>query len=162
MTHFSTCTGCKLKPECQKLAGLKSKLAGLGVTSVKHICKARVPEFMPGDPVYIDTISSCDSDGTMGRFPGVIIRDLPGKPQVIAFIAPGTEEVDGGDEFEPKNGGFVKVPRSRVIHGDGPRIDVAKCQHCGDYPALLGKCGSLYGNQMPPHSCLLETQKEAA
>ena len=163
MAHFATCIGCKLKPECQKLTGLKKTLAGHGITSIKHTCKARVPEFDPGDPVYIDTISSCDSYGTKGRFPGIIIRDLPGKPQVLAFIAPGTEEVDGGDEFEPKNGGFVKVPRSRVTSAEGPRVHIEECQHCHSYPSLTGKCGSEHSPAFgPPHNCILKERRETA
>ena len=161
MAHFATCIGCKLKPECQKLTGLKKTLAGHGITSIKHTCKARVPEFDPGDPVYIDTISSCDSYGTKGRFPGIIIRDLPGKPQVLAFIAPGTEEVDGGDEFEPKNGGFVKVPRSRVTSAEGPRVSVEMCD-CGEIPSLTGKCGIERQYRSCATKCLLKAQEVTA
>ena len=131
----------------------------MGVTSLKHTCKDRAPEYMPGDPVIVKTgvVGNESGEWWEGEYQGIFVKEAKAT-RVICFIRLGTRNLDGEDEFTAKNGspGFVKVPRSRIRKCDGERIDIKECPHCIGYPALTGKCES------DPAKCPFEAKKEAA
>ena len=168
MTYFATCIGCNLKSDCEQLAAIKKKVAGLNLTSIKHRCRDRTPEFKPGDPVFVETYATMnwneDDDGpaSKGNYRGVFIREARARTQVIAFVAAGTLDHHGCNAFEPSHGGFIKVPRSRVIFADGPCTDVTECKHCGQILSLGQSCGWSTICGKPPKECLAEAKKEAA
>jgi len=71
MTYFATCIGCNLKSDCEQLAAIKKKVAGLNLTSIKHRCRDRTPEFKPGDPVFVETYATLLG----GRPCATLVRD---------------------------------------------------------------------------------------
>lgn len=145
MTHFPTCTGCAKKPTCVHLAFMKDHLAGLYISTAKHRCTVREPEYKPGDQVLALTVAEMNTEDLWPErrwFRATFIRELPDhKTQVIIFIKAGTES-DSDDKlpFMPNGLGFVKLPRSRVKKLDLPPIPLLECKTCGAIPELTGDC----------------------
>lgn len=167
MTVFTTCRGCKHAFGCETPASIRTAIKGLGITTLKHRCTIREPEFLPGDPVTVRT--GTEGEGEYGPvwyqagFDGVFIREMKGNTQVVCFIKPGTEG-DTGDEFEPKEGkrGFVKLPRSRVKKRDGDCVKLKECERCGGLPQLTGECDFLGDKLYLPEGCVIKKERQAA
>lgn len=164
MARFSTCIGCVRKPDCAKLADIKAAVVGLGVTSLKHRCATRDPEFKPGDPVLVKTVpwrNDPEPENDYREppklwFRGVFVSELKNFNQIIVYIKPGTPnetEYDGTgyideEEFFPSGAkpGFVKVPRSRVKKAEGDKVDLKLCAACGEPTAITNCCGGMGGD----------------
>jgi hypothetical protein len=148
MTAFPTCVGCsRVKATCPRLIDIKTRIAGLRVTSLRHQCADIIPRFRPGEPVLVRTAASDENafdengDFMWERFEGVFIKQIGSKG--LAFIKPGAVGIDCNLPFEPRNNGqgFVKIPLSRIEgRTAAPDGDAAECSHCGEYPGLTGKC----------------------
>lgn len=146
MTHFHACTGCALKGKpCASREALAAAVKGLGVSSIRHRCKVRVPTYEPGAAVLILTHASSepseDDEPRRGWFPGIFIRQSG--TQVIAFIAPGAVAagLSAAYPFEPQRNGFVKAPFSRIKPSDhAPPADMTHCSLCDSYPAFQRGC----------------------
>jgi hypothetical protein len=161
MTVYATCHGCTFKGDCRALTLLKKQIAGLGVTTVRHRCALRVPQFLPGDPVIVKTGTQGEGEygpvWCLSEFPGTFIQEERKGARVICFIKPGTEGTTG-DEFEPVNGkdGFVKVSRSRIRKGQSERMELKECPGCGGLPSLTGKCGHSGSELYRPEVCVMK------
>lgn len=138
---YRTCFGCihQGKP-CTERDAVRERLRGLGVTSVKWVCKSRIVGFDAGDPVWVDTVPGYASHSDDGegrpprdRFPGVVVS--VGTTKASVFIRPGTPGEDSGYEFEPQSKGFCSIPFKRLTVRDGAIEEI--CEHCG-WPSSAG------------------------
>lgn len=174
MAYFYTCVGCRTKDKgCEHLESLKKAIRLMGITSLKHICKARVPPFEPGEQVLVE-VHMYDADlgdpygrheGVFGRFRGVFVQQKGTKG--ICFIKPGTihedatyiDSADAEDKFAPKDGGsgYVKVRLLRIEKIEGAeRLNIEQCGHCGQ-PAHITGCGHEQNPYEPDYrNCLLK------
>jgi hypothetical protein len=162
--YMATCAGCKFRDGCDHREFMRRKLRGTGITSVKFTCKLRETIFKPGQPVIFKTFVSADDD--MGNalaveYPGYCIEQIGTK--VIGFVKPGEHDIDDYTEFEPKNGGFVKMPIARVRPDDGrPVVAIERCEQCYSIPAVGAPCMRdpatqwLHSSYGPP--CLADKQ----
>jgi hypothetical protein len=139
-----TCNGCAFDGACERQKDKRAALRGLGITTVKFICKDRRDAFSPGQPVIFTTYV-VDDDGEYRSgaievsYQGHCIKQFGLK--VFGFIKPGTEDAGGeGIPFEAQKAGFVKMPMRRV-KADDTRLyaDLSYCDQCGAY-AGLGQC----------------------
>ncbi len=80
-------------------------------------------------PHYIDDEGNPFRD----EFPAIVIRNIGTK--ALVFIQPGITGRGGDEKFEASNGGFCKIPLSRISPRDGPREVV--CWSCNQ-PESLG------------------------
>ena len=141
-----TCNGCKFSGDCDHARHLRTSLKLFGIRSLKFACAKRENVFAPGQPVIFQTWTTED-DGDDDRrrvevtYPGYVIEQMGGK--VFGFIEPGTADA-GGEEypFEPKAGGYVKMPLSRV-RADSKREpgDARRCGWCSSHPGVGAGCG---------------------
>lgn len=133
---YRTCFGCvKAKEPCDHREILRQKLSGLGLTSIKFVCRERKAPYEPGDPAWVELyVSDPDEDqGYSASFPATIIR-LDGT-KAVARVDAGAKSDCGCYDFEPKNeNGFVKRPLKWFSHRVGDRRIV--CPICS---ALDGK-----------------------
>lgn len=156
MTYFHTCRACVGNGACELQSDMKTKLAGLGVRSLKHRCTSRVDLFSPGDPIVVETwptFRNDDEDGARARcwFRGHFVQYAGNKP--LVFVAAGTISEDGGWEFYPNGNGFLKVSLSRVKPREGDRVAVTACRWCAAIPSLGQPCGR-DPNYTPMRDCL--------
>jgi hypothetical protein len=156
MTYFHTCVGCESKgKDCVHLAALKNAIRLTGITSVKHICKVRVPAFAPGDQVLVEVFMYNAEDDehyhpVFGKFRGVFIQQKGTK--AICFIKPGTvrngydpETCDPEDRFTPNNDGtgYVKVLLGRIKRIEGAeKLNMEECELCGRHTHITGITGT--------------------
>lgn len=141
MTHFTTCTGCRLKGECAHAEGLKAKIKGLGIRSMKFGCKLREDIFAPGQPVIFDTFANDDSEEgwCKVRYKGRVIKQMGGK--VFGYIKPGSGDLTVEWPFKAKANGYVKMPLARVRADDTRDVaDARCCDWCQSYPGLGAEC----------------------
>lgn len=138
-----TCNGCAYDRACERQNEKRAALKGLGITTVKFICRDRADVFQPGAPVIFTTFVANEWDEGRGcievSYPGYCIQQYGLK--VFGYITPGINDVGGEDiPFEPQKNGFVKMPLSRV-KPDDTRVsaDLSYCGWCGAY-AGLGQC----------------------
>lgn len=138
----------------------------MGITSVKHVCKARVPIFDPGDQVLVEVHMFDEYDGggygmtksVFGKFRGVFIQQKSTKG--ICFIKPGTVCEEGGttddSKFTPRNdgNGYVKVLLLRIEKIEGAeRLNMEECKFCGGHTHITGVCGQGSDDYYRPASC---------
>lgn len=157
MTAYLTCRGCaSAKVKCEHRDAMRDRLKGLSVTSLKWKCAARVPRFVPGDPIWATTWDGESADGydqwSMEDFPAVVIRMLGAN--ALVYIKPGVDGRDSDYKFQTANNGFCKITLSRLTPRDAPRDPV--CEHC-ELPMSHG--------HQPNYCCAYELElkaKEAA
>jgi hypothetical protein len=141
--YMATCAGCKFRDDCDHRAFMRQKLRGAGITSVKFICKIRETIFKPGQPVIFRTFVSADDDlgnALSVEYRGYCIEQVGTK--VIGFIQPGEHDINDYAAFEPKSGGFVKMPLMRVRTDDSrPAVVIERCRFCDGIPTLGTPCG---------------------
>jgi hypothetical protein len=171
VTYWHTCVGCKAKGgDCEHLEAMKKAIRLMGITSVKHVCNARVPMFAPGEQVlvnvfrYVDDHGEDDYEAIYGWFRGTFIQQKGTKG--ICFIKPGTvrdgcnhEGADEEDKFKPKNDGvgYVKSLLSRIKRIEGEELaNVEECRFCGCRAHLTGICGHTTEAQCQPSQCLFK------
>ena len=165
MTAFPTCHTCAFpSATCATRDALRSAIAGLGITSVKHRCRDFQPAFMPGDAVKVETVAwfHSDDDDPPPKlwFPGHFVR-LTGR-RALVYVPEGAEDLNAEEvKFEPNGTGFLKVPLARVAHRDAPSVDVTECRWCGAIPALGNPCGR-DPNYTPSGQCLAALQQAQA
>jgi len=118
---------------CEHRDALRASLKGLHITSVKWRCKARVPRFAPGDPVWALTAADRNEvDDETGQpyldhFPGVIVG-LHGS-KALLHIAAGASGRSGDSKFVPgNNNGFCMIPLSRLEPREAAKQRV--CFYC--------------------------------
>ncbi|TAI67632.1 hypothetical protein [Bradyrhizobium sp. Leo170] len=133
MTFYRTCTGCVVQGQpCDARDGLRKKLKGLGVTSVKWKCADRIARFQVGDLVWVDTVADPNDYGDDGEpyrdeFPGVIVDAAGAKP--LVFIDPGVKGKSEEAAFvAAKSNGFCRIPLSRLKEREGEKEKI--CQSC--------------------------------
>jgi hypothetical protein len=138
-----TCNGCAYDGACDRQKEKRAALRGLGISSVKFICRDRASVFSPGQPVIFTTFVSNEWDGDHETievsYPGYCIEQRGTK--VFGFITPGVNDASGeGIPFDPKNHGFVKISMRRVKPDETRNaVDLSACSWCGAYPSL-GQC----------------------
>ncbi|WP_428029766.1 hypothetical protein [Ancylobacter sp.] len=140
-----TCNGCAYDGACERQKDKRAALRGLGITTVKFICKERRDAFAPGQPVIFTTYVVDEDEAYRGgsmavRYAGYAVQQKGAK--LVGFIKPEEPDLDEeGFPFDTKGRGFVKMPIKRVA-ADPSRepIALSMCSWCGDYPAL-GLCG---------------------
>lgn len=140
-----TCNGCAHDGACERQKDKRAALRGLGITTVKFICKERRDLFAPGQPVVFTTYVVDEDDeyrrGAMAvRYAGYAVQQKGAK--VVGFIKPNAPDLDeAGYPFDTTGRGFVKMPIKRVA-ADSSRepIALSMCSWCGNYPEL-GLCG---------------------
>lgn len=158
-----TCNGCAFDGACEDQKEKRAELRGLGLTSVKFICRSRANVFTPGQAVIFTTFISEEDEGYRGgaievSYAGYAIQQMGTK--LFGYINPGAEEVSGEDiPFEARSGGFVKIPIKRVkADNSRPTVDLALCRQCGAY-ANFGQCFKDPTWPPPPGSCEAENAK---
>lgn len=150
MSYFHTCQRCATKAtDCATRAKIAAAIAGLGVGSIKHRCRDRVPLYTPGAAVLVKTrpwLSSqypeYEDEPPIYWFRGRFIRYSGAS--LIVFVAPGTPPEDGDEEhvMEPQGSGFIKAPRTRVKTSDwADPISVEPCRWCSAITTLGQNCG---------------------
>jgi hypothetical protein len=138
--NYATCRGCvRSRQKCETRDALRSKILGLGVTSIKWKCTDRQNRFEVGEPIWAYTAdwhfnSGEEGNPTMDHFPGVVVH-VCADGKITVFINKGAEGRETGAEFEPLKGGFCKIPISRLSNRDGERETI--CKHC-DWPSSKG------------------------
>ena len=155
-----TCNGCVGDGACEIQKAKRAALRGLGITTVKFICKERRDLFAPGQPVIFTTYVVDEDDeyrrGSMAvRYAGYAIQQNGAK--LVGFIKPGAPDADeAGYPFDTKGRGFVKMPIKRVAADPSRQpIALSMCSWCGDYPEL-GLCGK-DPSWTPDGKCAAET-----
>ena len=143
--HFYACTGCVAeKTDCEHRARIKAAVAKMGVRSVRHTCKARVPLYRPGDAVFVETcaeVGASEEEFFVSWFPGVIL-DVTYSGKCLVFVKDGTLDETGEAEFIPSRNGVVKAPLSRVKPRPGvPPVDVSPCRWCAAVTSVGQQCG---------------------
>src|SRR5574337_881347 len=96
MARFITCVGCSLKKRCEKLSAMKNGIKGMGISSLRHSCKERDPEFKPGDPILVTTMADGEPYGgddyysessiIKGEFRGWFVQECKKQTYVISYI----------------------------------------------------------------------------
>lgn len=143
MAYLHACVGCSRQgAPCPTREALNAQIRGLGISSLRHRCAARVPRYTAGQAVVIHTYDGehdYNGEYTMQWWPVWFIEQKA--TRAICFIRPGTD-VDGY-EFSPQHSrGYVKVPLFRVKAASHEPVELARCEGCGDYTAFLGDaCG---------------------
>ena len=137
---YRTCVGCIQQGQpCETRDKLRDKLKGLGVTSIKWKCSARVARLKRGDAVWAYTIDGSNEYADNGSpfydyFPAVVIKQTGSK--MLVYIKPGVAGRDlDNTTFKTDKNGFCKTPLSRLTQRDGDAEEV--CRFC-DLPASLG------------------------
>ena len=159
MTFYHACTGCELQGmPCDMRENLRSKLAGIGVTSIKWKCALRTPRFKVGQPVWANVYVATEGSEEDGRyvkadFPGTVCRLVGSK--ALVFIKPEARSDCDDYEFQPKGNGFCKIPLSRLKPRDGEAETI--CPSC-EQPASLGhidgyRCALPVRDYAPPAEC---------
>lgn len=139
MAYYRSCLGCvREKQPCKARDAIRTKIAGLSVTSIKWRCGAREARINIGDPLWaltVDSTTESNGDGEPYRcyFPAVAVRARGAA--MIVYIAPGVKDEELEIEFDPKSAGFCKIPLSRLKARDGEREAV--CKSC-ERPASAG------------------------
>jgi hypothetical protein len=143
--HFYTCSGCVIeKGECDHRDSLKAAVAGLGIRSLRHVCKARTPLYKPGDAVFVRTAADLGASGDEGEFfigwyPGVVLGEA--RTKLLVFVKQGTLDETEDCPFTPRGNGVVKAPRFRVKPRPGvPPTDVTPCEWCGSVTTVGQAC----------------------
>jgi hypothetical protein len=139
--NYATCRGCfRARQKCETRDALRSKILGLGVTSIKWKCADRQNRFEVGDPIWAYTAdwhfnSGEEGSPTMDHFPGVVIH-LCADGKILVFIEKGALGRETEAEFYPLGGrGFCKIPISRLSNREGERETI--CKHC-QWPSSKG------------------------
>lgn len=158
-----TCFGCIHHGNpCVERDALKASLRGLGVTSIKWKCRARKSQFEIGDPVWVDTVESYQSQGEYDEryradFPGHVVRVMGGK--ALVYIRPGAPSDSGDYSFEAAGSGFCKIPFIRMRKRGGAREDV--CRDC-NLPSSFGHAEGYICARLPAASQSSQSSLEAS
>ena len=82
MTAFRTCKNCVLeKAPCARRDAIKRAIAGIGITSVKVLCKDRSPRFHAGQRVSVTwPVPNCDDpeyySATEESWPATVVSEV--------------------------------------------------------------------------------------
>lgn len=145
MSKYRTCAGCLFEGKpCAERDKMRTRVAGLGITSMKWKCDWRRAAFKPGDPVRVRLITFSDNDDygnysyDTADYPGTFVQSLRGSTRLLVFILPGVIGEWADDAFEPKadGAGFCKIPRAYVSPTSG--VPEHACPGCGNPSRLLG------------------------
>ena len=131
MTCYRACIGCFAQGDsCATRDDMRSKIKGLGITTVGWKCRDRRPKFNVGQAVWATTVASYSGDADDGirrdDFPAFIVRVIG--PKAVVYIELGAVGVDGND-FDGNGSGFCKIPMSRLRSREAPSETV--CTFCG-------------------------------
>lgn len=133
MTVFRTCTGCKYQPgPCGPRDVLKAAIKGLRITSVKWRCSARVPRFVPGDPVWAETVADkapeFPEEVYRDDFPAIFVEARGSNGLVFIETAAPAREEEHVCFVAEKPGAFCSIPLARLKPRDAAKQRV--CAYC--------------------------------
>ena len=135
MTYYSTCLNCAVdKTTCAKRIAISSGIKGLGITSAKFRCAARVSRFKPGQRVEFDWRYYADdgsNEGYTTTFVGTVMHEKAGNKRFAVRVDQDGEYYD----FKPadilKNAEFISVRPDDMRLLDEP--DRVICPLCARY-----------------------------
>lgn len=165
MTAYRPCYGCLTDgPSCPVRAEIRSKMKGLGVTSINFKCKSRIPAFSQGERVVVvwpfqDEETAYHGGGTTDvEFAATIIKERKFGRYVLR-VDPG-ESITGEYASDNLNGkGFA----SASLHRLTPLLEPAKkvCTACSAVQGVTDEADECWksGDYCPP-GCLREQDSE--
>lgn len=158
MTAFPTCKNCTLeKLPCARREAVKAGIAGLGITSVKILCSARTPVYVPGQRVTV-TWPVPDGDdeygaATLESWPATIIGEVRSR-FLIKVDDVRSDNDTPASGFMKNKSLYAKVPALKLKPLDEPFQLV--CRPCGRVG--LGRLGTsgcqASGSSWVPQGCV--------
>jgi hypothetical protein len=150
MTHFRNCMNClHEKSDCTRRLSLAAGLKGLGVTSVKFRCSARMPVFSVGQRVSVwwpvptgDTDDWGRQDFSQETWPATVVAERGNRFQIVVDDVESDHETPARDYIKSASL-YCKVPSWRLAPLDEPTRAV--CSVCQAVPRDDGTTAGCFG-----------------
>lgn len=166
MTTFLTCRDCRHRLDCSVKDSIRSAIAGMHVTTVRHTCRSHEPLFRRGQAVWakVQQRPSSSEDAYYGEgpakewFPAYFVgTSSRSNSRGLVFIATEAMARDGNALFFPfrdsEKGAVCKVIWDRIEPRDS--IDAAICPTCKQLAGM--KCeGAEIGPPCPMEAVTAE------
>lgn len=138
MTHYRTCKHClREKGDCSVRDGIRSKIKGIGLTSVKFKCNERVELFIPGQRVTVGFPVYYDGEGNLECWPATVINKTDKGFLIRVDEVESDHETPFAEFFQ--TGPYCNVNPSRLDPLDEPSRLI--CLACGN-PAKADGSGN--------------------